>query len=182
CNSHNAHFIGGATADAALHVMPFVKKSWETPAGRIATVAIGGVGLELADYVQCRQAHSCGREDAGFGFVDLGYDVAGAVATELLIAGLKHVPGLRHVASLAHDEREPDEQVTVGWLAAARRDRGRPYGRAGLARGASGRGARGGARDGDRARDRRRRLLAGERRAMERGARCAGVSTGGDRV
>ena len=46
CNSHNSHFIGGATADAALHVMPFVKKSWETPAGRIATVAIGGVGLE----------------------------------------------------------------------------------------------------------------------------------------
>ena len=97
CNSHNAHFIGGATADAALHVMPFVKKSWETPAGRIATVAIGGVGLELADYVHCRQTHSCGREDAGFGFVDLGYDVAGAVATELLIAGLKHVPGLKRL-------------------------------------------------------------------------------------
>ncbi len=97
CNSHNSHFIGGATAGAALHVMPFVKKSWETPAGRIATVAIGGVGLELADYVQCRQTHSCGREDAGFGFVDLGYDVAGAVATELLIAGLKHVPGLKRL-------------------------------------------------------------------------------------
>ena len=58
---------------------------------------IGGVGLELADYVQCRQTHSCGREDAGFGFVDLGYDVAGAVATELLIAGLKHVPGLKRL-------------------------------------------------------------------------------------
>ena len=38
-----------------------------------------------------------GREDAGFGFVDLGYDVAGAVATELLIAGLKHVPGLKRL-------------------------------------------------------------------------------------
>src|SRR5947208_514097 len=44
CNSHNSHFIGGATVDAALHVMPFVKKSWETPAGRIAPVAIGGDG------------------------------------------------------------------------------------------------------------------------------------------
>ena len=92
CNSHNSHFIGGATADAALHVMPFVKKSWETR-GPDRDGRLGGVGLELADYVQCRQTHSCGREVAGFGFVDLGYDVAGAVATELLIAGLKHVPG-----------------------------------------------------------------------------------------
>jgi hypothetical protein len=97
CNSHNSHFIGGAAADAALHVMPFVKQSWETPAGRIATVAIGGIGLEMADYVQCRQAHSCGREDAGFGLIDLGYDVAGAVATELLMAGLKRVPGLKRL-------------------------------------------------------------------------------------
>src|SRR2546422_8898412 len=83
CNSHNSHFIGGATADAALHVMPFVKKSWETPAGRIATVAIGGVGLELADYVHCRQTHSCGREGAGVGFVDLGCDGGGAGGTGL---------------------------------------------------------------------------------------------------
>jgi len=97
CNSHNAHFIGGATADAALHFMPFVKQSWETPARRVATVAIAGVGLELADYVQCRQAHSCGRPDKGFGVIDLGYDLAGAAVTELLIAGLKRVPGLKRL-------------------------------------------------------------------------------------
>src|SRR5256885_4189439 len=93
CNSHNAHFIGGATVDVALHVMPFLKKSWETPAGRVATVAIGGIGLEMADYVQCRQMHSCGREDRGFGVVDLGYDIAGAVATELLVAGRERRTG-----------------------------------------------------------------------------------------
>src|SRR3989454_10842251 len=74
CNSHNSHFIGGATADAGLHVMPFVKKSWETPAGRIVTVAIGGVGLELADYVRWRQTHSCGRGDGGVRFGGLGSD------------------------------------------------------------------------------------------------------------
>ena len=41
CNSHNYHFAGGATVGAMLRVMPFVKQSWETPAGRVATVEIG---------------------------------------------------------------------------------------------------------------------------------------------
>ena len=97
CNSHDAHFAGGAVTDAALHVMPFVKTSWETPVGRVAVVAVAGVGWELVDYARCRQTRSCGRPDTGFGLVDLAYDVTGAAVIELVIAGLKRVPGLRRL-------------------------------------------------------------------------------------
>jgi len=41
--------------------------------------------------------HRCGRPDKGVGVIDLGYDLAGAAATELLIAGLKRVPGLKRL-------------------------------------------------------------------------------------
>ncbi len=97
CNSHNYHFAGGATVGAMLRVMPFVKQSWETPAGRVATVAIAGAGWEMTDYLRCRQARSCGRPDAGFGLLDLTYDIAGAAAVELLLFGLKRVPGLKRL-------------------------------------------------------------------------------------
>jgi hypothetical protein len=97
CNSHGDHFAGGALTDAALHVMPFVKTSWETPGGRVAVVAVAGVGWELIDYAQCRQRRTCGRQDHGFGVIDLAYDVAGAAALELVIAGLKRVPGLKRL-------------------------------------------------------------------------------------
>src|SRR5256885_9027093 len=58
CNSHNAHFIGGATVDVALHVMAFLKKSWETPAGRGAAGGIGGIWLERAPHTSNRQMPS----------------------------------------------------------------------------------------------------------------------------
>jgi len=91
CYSHNAHATISAGLTLSLRVMPFVKQSWQRPVGRVAIIAIGGALYELQDWGQCTQRHACGRPDAGFGLVDLAYDVAGAAALELLVSGVRRV-------------------------------------------------------------------------------------------
>ena len=83
-----------ASVIVVMHMIDNLLNGMPNPAFMLMAA---GVGLELADYVQCRQAHSCGRPDKGFGVIDLGYDLAGAAVTELLIAGLKRVPGLKRL-------------------------------------------------------------------------------------
>jgi len=91
CYSHNAHATISAGLTLSLRAMPFVKKSWQRPIGRVTIIAIGGALYELQDWGQCAQRHACGHPDAGFGVVDLAYDVAGAVALELVVAGIRRV-------------------------------------------------------------------------------------------
>lgn len=98
CYSHNAHFMFGAGLDLAVRPMPFLAKSWRhSPIGRVGLVAVAGIGWELTDVAWCQDKRNVAHGnvvcavDSGFGIVDWTYDVAGAIATELLTAGLRRL-------------------------------------------------------------------------------------------
>ncbi len=57
----------------------------------------GAVAMAPSGKQSWERPHRCGRPDTGVGVIDLGYDLAGAAATELLITGLKRVPGLKRL-------------------------------------------------------------------------------------
>lgn len=56
---------------------------------------IFGAFVEVEDVFQCQKVRGCGRPSAGFGVVDLVYDVGGAIATELVFWGASELLGDR---------------------------------------------------------------------------------------
>ena len=96
CYGHRYHFMAGAAIDLAMRPAPFFAKSWRTHViGRLGTVAALGTIYELNNYFGiCAPAANnwpCGVGGRGFSLLGLMYDVAGASASELLMAGLKKI-------------------------------------------------------------------------------------------
>lgn len=83
CYDHNWHFSAGAALDVSTRLPLFAWR--KTVIGRIGTVAVISTGYELVDAAVCHKYHTCGTPDAGFGVVDLVYDIAGAIVTETII-------------------------------------------------------------------------------------------------
>lgn len=91
CYSHNAHFAAGVAVNRFATLGLFAP-SWRGSAvGRVAIAGIAGTAYEFMDYAGCRRRGDCGHPDSGFGVIDIGYVVAGAVATELVTVGLKKI-------------------------------------------------------------------------------------------
>jgi len=89
CYSHNAHFAAGVALDRFATLGLFAPSWRGSVVGRVAIAGIAGTAYEVLDFASCRRRGDCGRPDSGFGVIDIGYVVAGAVATELVMAGVK---------------------------------------------------------------------------------------------
>lgn len=88
CSDSRQHFAGGAVLDVGLHVLPkhWVKGWGDTPVRRVAVVTIVGAIFEAGQYDAVRGTPNAGQRGYGFGLKDLGCDLLGAVAGELLTA------------------------------------------------------------------------------------------------
>lgn len=71
------HFEAGAGIDVAMQVVSWPKKPWE----RVATVALIGLAYEYAQEEKVKERPERG-PGLGFGLMDLGLDIAGALVSE----------------------------------------------------------------------------------------------------
>jgi len=86
CADSWQHFAAGAALDVVVRG-PYITDSWrDTPIKRIAWVATIGAAYEGLQYFEARANGTLGQPGYGFSLKDLGFDVLGAVAVELMDA------------------------------------------------------------------------------------------------